>query len=46
MANFMEMVKWEDLLEATRETIYMTSISVFATFVLGLHSWSAVIFNG
>ena len=36
MADFMEMVKWEKLLEATRETIYMTSISVFTTFILGL----------
>lgn len=36
MANFMEMVKWDQLMEATRETLYMTSISVFATFVLGL----------
>ena len=36
MANLMEMVNWEQLLEATRETIYMTSISVFATFILGL----------
>ena len=36
MADFMEMVKWENLIEATRETIYMTSISVFTTFILGL----------
>ncbi|ETI66200.1 methionine ABC transporter permease [Neobacillus vireti] len=36
MADFMEMVKWDKLMEATRETMYMTSISVFATFVLGL----------
>lgn len=36
MADFMEMVKWDKLMEATRETMYMTSISVLATFVLGL----------
>lgn len=36
MAELMEMVKWENLLEATRETIYMTSISVLTTFILGL----------
>ncbi|SDM74807.1 methionine ABC transporter permease [Bacillus sp. OK048] len=36
MADGLVMVQWEKLLEATRETIYMTSISVFATFVLGL----------
>jgi D-methionine transport system permease protein len=36
MADLMETVKWDKLIEATRETIYMTSISVFATFVLGL----------
>ncbi|MDR6999557.1 methionine ABC transporter permease [Neobacillus niacini] len=36
MANLMEMVNWDELIAATRETIYMTFISVFATFVLGL----------
>ena len=36
MADVLEMVHWEKLLEATRETIYMTSISVLATFILGL----------
>jgi D-methionine transport system permease protein len=36
MANFTEMVKWTQLLEATRETLYMTTISVLVTFVLGL----------
>lgn len=36
MANFLEMIKWEKLLEATKETIYMTSISVLATFIIGL----------
>lgn len=36
MANFTEMVKWTQLLEATRETLYMTTISVLVTFILGL----------
>ncbi|WP_419955747.1 methionine ABC transporter permease [Neobacillus niacini] len=36
MANFTEMVKWTQLLEATRETLYMTTISVLITFILGL----------
>ncbi|TDL73922.1 ABC transporter permease [Rhodococcus qingshengii] len=36
MANFTETVKWTQLLEATRETLYMTSISVLTTFILGL----------
>jgi D-methionine transport system permease protein len=36
MDNFTEMVKWTQLLEATRETLYMTSISVLVTFILGL----------
>jgi D-methionine transport system permease protein len=36
MASFTEMVKWEQLWEATLETLYMTSISVFTTFILGL----------
>lgn len=36
MAEFTDLVKWDDLLLATRETIYMTSISVLATFVIGL----------
>jgi len=31
-----EMVKWDQLWEATLETLYMTSISVFTTFILGL----------
>ncbi|MDF0727458.1 ABC transporter permease [Cytobacillus sp. S13-E01] len=31
-----QMIKWDRLLEATQETIYMTSISVLATFVIGL----------
>ncbi|MDQ0273033.1 methionine ABC transporter permease [Cytobacillus purgationiresistens] len=29
-------VKWESMWEATRETLYMTSISVVATFILGI----------
>ncbi len=36
MASYMEMVKWEQLLLATRETLYMTSVSVVTTFILGL----------
>lgn len=36
MASFLETIKWEKLLEATYETIYMTTISVIATFVIGL----------
>ncbi|MGE7603237.1 methionine ABC transporter permease [Peribacillus sp. NPDC097675] len=29
-------VDWEDIIEATKETLYMTSISVVATFILGI----------
>ncbi|MFF2500496.1 methionine ABC transporter permease [Peribacillus sp. NPDC058075] len=29
-------VDWEDIIEATRETLYMTSISVVATFFIGI----------
>ncbi|MGG4264599.1 methionine ABC transporter permease [Peribacillus simplex] len=29
-------VDWEDILEATKETLYMTSISVVATFFIGI----------
>jgi D-methionine transport system permease protein len=36
MASSMELVKWEELWGATLETLYMTSISVFTTFILGL----------
>jgi D-methionine transport system permease protein len=36
MASFFEMVKWDQLWEATLETLYMTSISVFTTFILGI----------
>jgi D-methionine transport system permease protein len=36
MASYLEIVNWDQLLIATRETLYMTSISVFATFILGL----------
>ncbi|MGJ7920130.1 methionine ABC transporter permease [Neobacillus sp. LXY-4] len=36
MTNLFETVKWDLLIEATKETIYMTSISVLATFILGL----------
>jgi D-methionine transport system permease protein len=36
MDSFIEMVKWDQLWGATLETLYMTSISVFSTFILGL----------
>ncbi|MDQ0225480.1 methionine ABC transporter permease [Metabacillus niabensis] len=36
MNEWLELLKWEDLLAATIETLYMTVISVFITFVLGL----------
>ncbi len=36
MIDFFEMMKWDKLLEAMKETIYMTSVSVVATFILGL----------
>ena len=36
MTEFINQVKWDKLLEATGETIYMTSISVLATFILGM----------
>ncbi|SEM62582.1 D-methionine transport system permease protein [Mesobacillus persicus] len=36
MDEFLEEVKWDKLIEATQESIYMTSISVFATFILGM----------
>lgn len=29
-------VYWEDIIEATKETLYMTSISVLATFFIGI----------
>ncbi|MEK4538701.1 methionine ABC transporter permease [Peribacillus sp. FSL K6-1552] len=29
-------VDWEDIIEATKETLYMTSISVLATFFIGI----------
>lgn len=36
MDDFLIAIKWEKLLEATYETIYMTSISVITTFIIGL----------
>jgi D-methionine transport system permease protein len=36
MSEMIETIKWDLLLKATNETIYMTSISVFFTFILGL----------
>lgn len=34
--NFFPNVNWETLWEATRETLYMSGVSVIATFVLGI----------
>lgn len=36
MEELFELIKWDKLIEATKETIYMTSISVLATFIIGL----------
>jgi len=36
MDDFLAEVKWDKLIEATQESIYMTSISVLATFILGM----------
>ncbi|PFO07113.1 methionine ABC transporter permease [Bacillus sp. AFS076308] len=36
MTNIMETLNWDQLYAATQETIYMTFISVLATFILGL----------
>lgn len=36
MAEVIEQLKWDQLWIATQETIYMTSISVLTTFILGL----------
>ncbi|MGM0902712.1 MAG: methionine ABC transporter permease [Bacillota bacterium] len=36
MDEFLTDIKWEKLIGATQETIYMTSISVLATFILGM----------
>ncbi|MCM3585070.1 ABC transporter permease [Mesobacillus maritimus] len=36
MDEFLNDIKWDKLIEATNETIYMTSISVVATFIIGL----------
>jgi len=36
MTNIMETLNWDQLFAATQETIYMTFISVLATFILGL----------
>lgn len=36
MDEFLAEIKWDKLMEATQETIYMTSISVLATFILGM----------
>jgi D-methionine transport system permease protein len=34
--TWLELLKWDKLMDATQETIYMTVISVAATFILGL----------
>ncbi|WP_160722439.1 methionine ABC transporter permease [Bacillus sp. USDA818B3_A] len=36
MTNLTETLNWDQLFAATQETIYMTSISVVVTFILGL----------
>ena len=36
MKNYYRMYDWEDIIEATKETLYMTSISVLATFFIGI----------
>ncbi|MDQ0229688.1 methionine ABC transporter permease [Metabacillus malikii] len=36
MNEWLELLKWEDLLAATLETLYMTVISVTITFIIGL----------
>ncbi|TCJ04768.1 methionine ABC transporter permease [Cytobacillus praedii] len=36
MDNLLELIKWEKLILAMKETIYMTSVSVIATFLIGL----------
>ncbi|MBY0096983.1 methionine ABC transporter permease [Mesobacillus maritimus] len=36
MDDFLAEVKWDKLIEATQESIYMTTISVLATFILGM----------
>lgn len=36
VAEFLPNVKWEKIWEAAIETLYMTGISVFATFILGI----------
>ncbi|HWO94900.1 MAG TPA: methionine ABC transporter permease [Bacillus sp. (in: firmicutes)] len=35
-SEWFELLKWDKLMDATQETIYMTILSVAATFVLGL----------
>ncbi|MEH7039032.1 methionine ABC transporter permease [Bacillus pseudomycoides] len=36
MDNLFQNVDWDKMLEATGETLYMTAVAAFATFVLGL----------
>lgn len=36
LTGFFETMKWEDLLEATYETFYMTIIALIGTFILGM----------
>ena len=36
MNEFLETIKIEKMWEAVQETLYMTAISVVATFILGL----------
>ena len=37
--NLFPNVDWTKMWEATVETIYMTAISTFFTFVIGLSTW-------
>ncbi|WP_020063234.1 methionine ABC transporter permease [Bacillus sp. 123MFChir2] len=36
MDNLLQNIDWDTMLEATRETLYMTTVATLATFVLGL----------
>ncbi|MGW6380219.1 methionine ABC transporter permease [Peribacillus butanolivorans] len=36
LEELLQNVYWEDIIEATKETLYMTSISVLATFFIGI----------
>ena len=38
-------VDWEEMIEATYETLYMTGISICGNFHIRNYPWSGVIFN-